>query len=157
MNAWLLTWEGTVGSAVQPEEKIVAILSSRRSARSIGDLVQTLYHRSVDTAYEMSRSANKIKAREQRYKHVYSTNARYFYGANPCIFARNVVDLSVLKDETNGVEIIQWTEPAIFVNATNGSGIEQNEPPRQCKHTRPLIPLAANRNARWVIHYENTL
>lgn len=61
MNAWLLTWEGTAGAAVRPDEKIIAILSSRLST-PVG-LVQAIYHRSVDTAYDMSRTANKSKSR----------------------------------------------------------------------------------------------
>jgi hypothetical protein len=42
MNAWLLTWEGTAGAYVRPEEKIIAILSSRLST-PVG-LVQAIYH-----------------------------------------------------------------------------------------------------------------
>ena len=144
MNAWLLTWEGTAGAAVRPEEKIIAILSSRLST-PVG-LVQAIYHRSVDTAYDMSSTANKSKARAQRYENIQSTSARYFYGANPCIFARKVTDLSVHKDEAHGCEIIRWVEPAIFVNADRGSGIKEQWPSKQCEHTRPLIPLAGHRN-----------
>ena len=144
MNAWLLTWEGTAGAAVRPEEKIIAILSSRLST-PVG-LVQAIYHRSVDTAYDMSSTANKSKARAQRYENIQSTSARYFYGTNPCIFARKVTDLSVHKDEAHGCEIIRWVEPAIFVNADRGSGIKEQWPSKQCEHTRPLIPLAGHRN-----------
>ena len=143
MNAWLLTWEGTAGAAVRPEEKIIAILSSRLST-PVG-LVQAIYHRSVDTAYDMYLTANKSKARAQRYENIQSTSVRYFYGANPCIFARKVTDLSVHKDETHGCEIIRWVEPADFVNADLGSGIKEQWPSKQCEHARPLIPLAGHR------------
>lgn len=144
MNAWLLTWEGTAGAAVRPEEKIVAILSSRLST-PVG-LVQAIYHRSVDTAYEMSNTANRGKARAQRFENIQSTSSRYFYGANPCIFARKVTDFSVHKDDVHGCETIRWVEPAVFVNADLGSGIEERWPERECEHTRLLIPLGGHRN-----------
>ena len=139
MNAWLLTWEGTSGAAIRPEEKIIAILSSRLST-PVG-LVQAIYHRSFDTAYDMSRTANKRKERAQRFESLQNTSFRYFYGANPCIFARKVTDLSVQKDEVRRYEIIQWVEPAVFVNADHGSGIKEHWPAKRCVHTRPLIPL----------------
>ena len=144
MNAWLLTWEGTAGAAVCPEEKIIAILSSCIST-PVG-LVQAIYHRSVDTAYDMSHTANKSKARAQRYGNIQSTSSRYFYGANPCIFARKVTDLSVHKDEAHGCETTRWVELAVFVNADHGSGIKEQWPAKQCEHTRPLIPLVGHRN-----------
>ena len=50
MNAWLLTWEGTEGPALLPDKKIIAILASRKLDRSILDLVDILYRRSVDSA-----------------------------------------------------------------------------------------------------------
>lgn len=140
MNAWLLTWEGTTGAALRPEEKIIAILSSRSSVPV--SLVQAIYHRTVDTAFEMSRTANKSKERAQRYEHNQSTFFRYFYGTNPCIFARKVTDLTVKQDETKGQEIIRWIEPALFVNADRGSGIKEKWPAKQCEHIRPLVPLA---------------
>lgn len=140
MNAWLLTWEGTTGEAVRPEEKIIAILSSR-SSTPVG-LVQTIYHRSVDTAYEMSRTANKNKARARRYEQIHGTSSRYFYGTSPCIFARKVTNLSVHKEEAQGREVIRWLEPAVFVNAGRGAGIREKWPLKWCEHVRPLIPLA---------------
>lgn len=140
MNAWLLTWEGTTGAATRPEEKVIAILSSRSSTPVT--LVQTIYHRSVDTAYDMSRTANKSKARAKRYEHLYSTSSRYFYGSNPCIFARRVTNLTIKKDTKRGRETLRWVEPAVFVNADRGSGIKEQWPSRQCEHTRRLIPLA---------------
>lgn len=144
MNAWLITWEGTAGAAVRSEEKIIAILSSRLST-PVG-LVQAIYHRSVDTAYDMSRTANKSRERANRYENIQSTGSRYFYGGNPCIFARKVTDLSVRIDEAHGIEIIRWVESAVFVNADHGSGLKEKWPAKQCEHTRPLIPLAGHRH-----------
>ena len=142
MNAWLLTWEGTEGPALLPDKKIIAILSSRKSDRSIADLVDILYCRTVDSAYDMAFLANKRKLRENEYKNLGSTDSRLLYGRNPCIFARRVANLTVVSDEDLKTELIRWTELAIFQNATSGSGIVQTEPPRDCQHVRSLEPLA---------------
>jgi len=54
MNAWLLTWEGTCGPAINGKKKIVAILSAKRSSSFVEDLIDVLYCRSVDTANDMA-------------------------------------------------------------------------------------------------------
>lgn len=131
---------------MRPEEKVIAILSSRCSSKKVVALVQAVYHMSVDTAYEMSRTANKATARRKRYEHLHSMATRYFYGANPCIFARGVINLSVRKDQARGCEVVQWIEPAVSANAASGSGVKQHWPAKQCELTRPLLPLAGTRN-----------
>ncbi len=141
MNAWLLTWEGTEGPARTPDKKVVAILSSRRSATLIADLVEVLYCRSVDSAYDMAFLANKRRVRERQYRHMYSTSSRLFYGRNPCIFARRVTNLTVERDNGHNTELLRWTELAIFQNAKSGSGIVQVEPQRDCQHLRAFGPL----------------
>ena len=141
MNAWLLTWEGTEGPALVPNKKIIAILSSRRSLRSVEDLVDVLYCRSVDSAYDIAFLANKRKAREHQYRHLYSNGGRLFYGRNPCIFARQVADLTVQRGEHRRTELIRWTELAVFQNAESGSGIVEVEPSRAREHFRKLEPL----------------
>lgn len=142
MNAWLLTWEGTTGPALVPAEKIVAILSSRRSPHAVADLVDTLYCRGVDSAYEMAFLANKRKVRNQQYWHLGSTFQRFFYGRNPCIFARLVSDLKVERDESKGQEVIRWTELPIFQNAQSGSALVEIEPAQKCQLVRYLRPLS---------------
>ena len=144
MNVWLLTWEGTTGQAVCPAEKVIAILSSRRSSKFVIGLVQTIYHANVDTAHEMLRTVNRVREREQCCRHPCSTDWRYFYGRNPWIFARKVVNLTIQKDERRACEVICWMEEAVLVNATCGSGLEVKWPSRQCEHIRPLVPLAGN-------------
>ncbi len=142
MNAWLLTWEGTSGPALVPDKKILAILSSRRSSSVVADFVDTLYCRSVDSAYDMALLANKRKVREHQYRHTRSSLNRIFYGRNPCIFARVVINLKVERVESQCIERIRWTEQAVYINAKSGSGIEKLEPERECEHIRSLKPLA---------------
>lgn len=142
MNAWLLTWEGTEGPALVADRKIIAILSGRRSSGTIANLVEVLYCRSVDTAYDMAQMANKRGALERQYLHTHSTGSRIFYGRNPCIFARQVMKLSIRMDESMGTELLTWTELPVYRNAKVGSGIEEAEPARECRHIRALRPLS---------------
>ena len=142
MNAWILTWEGTVGPAIGPDNKILAILSSRRSSSAIMDIVDTLYCRSVDSAHDMALNMNKRKQRIAEYKHLGSMPSRFFYGRNPCIFARLVTDLTVSRDEVQRQELIRWTDPAVFGNADFGSGVKEIYPSREYEVLRSLRPLA---------------
>lgn len=144
MNAWLLTWEGTEGPALIADEKIIAIVSSRRSAGTVTELVEILYCRTVDSATDMARMANKRRVREQQYMHTNSVASRFFYGHNPCIFARQVLNLTVERDGTCGTEVVRWREPATYRNAKSGSGIEEDLPARDCEHVRSLAPLVPN-------------
>jgi hypothetical protein len=123
MNAWLLTWEGTTGPALVPDKKIIAILSSRRSADAIADIVDVIYCRYVHSAYDMAYLANKRKQRERDYCHLYSTSSRLFYGRVPSIFARQVTNLKIEQDLTDNCEILRWRELPVYQNAPSGGGI----------------------------------
>lgn len=148
MNAWLLTWEGTSGPALEPDQKIIAILSSRRAPAAVADLVDTLYCRSVDSAYDMVLLANKRKVREHQYMHLGSTFNRFLYGRNPCIFARVVSDLKIERNEAQGTEFTTWIELPIFQNAPTGSTPVEVEPARKCQLVRRLRPLSYDIHAR---------
>ena len=110
MNAWLLTWEGTT-SNVTPENKIVAIISARRSTSFIEDLIEVLYCRTADSAYYAARGANRTRQRRKQFRATFSANDRIFYGRNPHIFARRVTKLIVVQNEAQGTETITWLEP----------------------------------------------
>jgi len=110
MNAWLLTWEGT-GRNVTPENKIVAIVSSRRSSSFIEDLVEVLYCRTADSAYDAARGANRSRQRRNQLRATFSANNQIFFGRNPLIFARRVTNLVVVQNETQGMETITWLDP----------------------------------------------
>ena len=148
MNAWLLTWEGTSGPALVPDQKIIAILSSRRAPAAVTDLVDTLYCRSVDSAYDMVHLANMRKVREHQYMHLGSTSSRFRYGRNPCIFARLVSGLKVKRNEAEGTEFITWSELPVFQNAPTGSTPVETKPARQCQLVRRLRPLSYDIYAR---------
>jgi hypothetical protein len=142
MKAWLLTWEGTEGPALIPDRKIAAILSYQRSAKFVAELVDVLYCRSVDSAHDMASLANNRKLREHQYMILSAKGGRLFYGRNPCIFARKVVNLTIELDNARNTELIRWTELAILENAKSGSGAIQTEPPRNCQHLRSIGPLS---------------
>lgn len=142
MNAWLLTWEGTAGPALIPENKIVAILSSRRKSTVIEEFVDLIYSRSVDSAYDMALFANKRKARQHAYKHTYSTSMRLFYGRNPCIFARVVCDLTVQRDETREIERIRWTDSPYLRIETPGALPIEAAPAIERELVRRIRPLS---------------
>jgi hypothetical protein len=141
VNAWLLTWEGTSGPAVSSDRKIVAILSARRSSGDVAAIVDTLYCRTIDSAYGMATLANKRSQRERQYKHLGSTSQRFFYGRNPCIFARVVSKLTVERDEAQSMEIVRWVEVPIYANAETGSGIVEVVAAHGCQHARSRAPL----------------
>lgn len=125
LNAWLLTWEGASGPAVDPEKKIVAIVNARRSEAFIAGLVDVLYCRSVDSAYDMAFMANKGKQREHQYRHLNTYPDRILYGRLPCIYARKVADLKIQWNEETGEELLSWVEPAIYGNAETGAGVRE--------------------------------
>lgn len=142
LNAWLLTWEGTSGPATRPDKKIVAIIDARRSDAFIASLVDVLYCRSVDSAYDMAFMANKRQLRDRQYRHTNTYPSRILFGRLPCIYARRVCNLTVVWDEAMGKEHIRWTEPAIFGNAKTGSSVVEIVPPREFEHVRSHNPLA---------------
>jgi hypothetical protein len=142
MNAWLLTWEGTTGPALVPDKKIIAILSSRRSGAAIADIVDVLYSRSIDSAFEMASLANKRQQRVREYRHQCSTSNRLFYGRNPCIFARQITNLRIERDLGSKIELLRWREFPVYQNAPSGSGIVERYPAEEREHRRSLEPLS---------------
>lgn len=142
LNAWLLTWEGTSGPATDPDKKIIAITDARRSERFIEDLVDVLYSRSVDSAYDMAFMANKRNQRKAQYRHINTHPSRILYGRMPCIYARRVSNLTVQRNEEIGKEQLSWTEPAVFGNATTGSGVVEIVPSSNHVHSRSCGTLS---------------
>lgn len=142
LNAWLLTWEGTSGPATDPAKKIVAIVDARKSKSFIESLVDILYSRSVDSAYDMAFMANKRNQREAQYRHINTYPSHILYGRNPCIYARRVINLTVQWDEEAATEQLSWTEPAIFGNAESGSGVVEIVSPSNHEHARSYGTLS---------------
>ena len=142
LNAWLLTWVGTSGPAIDPDKKVIAIVDARRSESFIEDLVDVLYCRSVDSAYHMAFMANKRGQRAKQYRHMNTYPGHILYGRRPCIFARRVCNLTILWDEGKRTEHLRWTELAIFGNARSGSGVVEIVPAQEGEHSRSTEPLS---------------
>jgi hypothetical protein len=142
LNAWLLTWEGTSGPAVDPQRKIIAILDARKSEVFIEQLVDVLYHRSSKSAFGMASTANKGSQRRKQYKHLNTYPSQILYGYWPCIFARRVENLSVECDIEKNLEHLRWTEPSVIGNAKIGSGVDELVPKKLTGHVRTIGPLS---------------
>ena len=143
LNAWLLTWEGTHGPAVDPDRKIVAILDARKSAAFVEGLIDVIYAQCHDSAFDMAFMANKRSQRVLQYRHLNTYPEQILYGRMPCIFARRVSDLTVSADVSAATEHLHWIEPAVFGNAPTGSGIVELVPAKTVEHARSNKPLAS--------------
>jgi hypothetical protein len=142
MNAWLITWEGT-GTCVSPANKIVAIVSSRRSSSFIEDLVDLLYCRSTDSAYYAARGMNTKRQRRREFLATYSVNGRIFWGRNPKLFARRVSDLKVVRNEAKGIETVTWVDPPYLKIEPPDYLPVVADPARPCRVVRPVhLPLS---------------
>ena len=139
MNAWLLTWEGTEPETIfDNDNKIVTILSGRTSSTLVEQIVYVLYTRCLWTAGDLSYFANRRKEREKHYKPIQSNHHRRFlYGSNPWIYARQVTDLVIEKNEEAGLEHISWKEPPELIQDSAGTPIGF-EPATPRKLTRAL-------------------
>ena len=143
MNAWLLTWEGTEPKTIfDDDNKIVTILSGRMSSKSVELILDALYTRCLWTAGNLSYFANRRKEREKQFKKVYGH--RIFYGDPPRIFiyARQVTDLVVEKDEDQQSEHVRWTELPLLMQNSEYKLIEK-EPATPQQLTRALKPVSA--------------
>ena len=136
MKAWLITWEGT-SKKITDENRIIAIISSRRSGSFIEDLVDTLYQMCSDTAYEMAFMSNRKKER-YRSNHVVNA-ANICFGKNPFIYARKVRDLEIVKNKHDFTETVVWCEPAEYIrDPENIDDFKEVEPLKLKKLTRSL-------------------
>lgn len=142
-NAWFLTWEGTRGPARGNRDKVIAVLSGRRSSSAIEAIVDVIYTRCCWTAFDQSIYANKRKERVAQFSNLRAYPDQILYGRDPCIFARRVQGLTIERDDENQLEHIRWTEPPVFGNAEIGSGVEEMVAEEHKSLTRELIPLSA--------------
>ena len=143
MNAWLLTWEGTEAKSLWDDDnKIVTILSGRKSSKSVELIVDVLYTRCIWTASDLSYCANRRKEHERIISCVNGLYSGILCGSNPYIYARQVPDLVVEKDEDQQLEHISWMEPPYWKQDSAGKLIKSKPaPPREL--TRALEPVSA--------------
>lgn len=143
MNAQLLTWEGTEPETIfDNDNKIVTILSGCTAPKSVKFIVYVLCTRCLWTAGDLSYCANRRKERERLY--IYTKHrSGFLYGSNPWIYARQVTDLVIEKNEEEGLEHISWKEPPELIQDSAGRPI-RFEPAIPTELTRALDkPLSA--------------
>jgi hypothetical protein len=118
MNVWLLTWEA-YGAYGHLSKRIVAVLSSRRSDRSIADMVELLYERATFNVSSMTHFANHRRRTIYQAHYPILLNGiphggRVCCGSNPVLYARQVTEFQVRLDKAQGRELVSWREPSTF-------------------------------------------
>jgi hypothetical protein len=113
MNAWLLTWECNTSKT---REKVVAILSSRRSDRAVAELMEFLVLRANSTARNVAYYANRRKELVYKAQTPLPINRvphgeRILCGHDPWLYGRKVTDFEVVVDESRNEEVLTWREP----------------------------------------------
>ncbi|EJM88773.1 hypothetical protein PMI33_02525 [Pseudomonas sp. GM67] len=129
MNAWLITWE-RLDARPEPYEKVAAILSGRRSKRSVAEFMEFLYLRATCDASDMAYYANRPKKMIGRAQYQLSINGvpheRISIGGNPCLYGRRVTNLKISRDGED--EVLKWREPPTFCwKGTSRTKIETAE------------------------------
>ena len=112
MKAWLITWEW-IGDHAAVDDKVLDIISARRSAEWIRVYTERLYLTSESSMAELMQCAAYNKPQKPAYRAEYGTiaNGRIRYtgritcGHNPFLFSRLVDNLEV--DENDSVT---WEE-----------------------------------------------
>ncbi len=119
MNAWLITWEYALQRKTKLD-KIVAILTSRKSEETVADFMELLYLRSTCNASEMAYYANHRKQMPFHVEKPLLINHiphgdRIICGGTPCwLYARRVRNLKIRLDKKNQKEILTWVEPPTY-------------------------------------------
>ena len=113
MKAWLLTWQWYDSGR---SEKLVAIISSRRSEKHIREIVELLVMASEYNAADMAFFANKRKESQYQAKSSIRINGvshgeRLICGHDPLLYARKVSSLKIKRDNDTGEEVVSWREP----------------------------------------------
>lgn len=112
MKAWLITWEW-FGNHAAVDEKVVDILSARRSAEWVREYLGRLYAVHHSSPTEMMRCAAYSNPESPRYpaRYVHIADGKISYagrihcGDNPYLFARLVNNLEIDQDGR-----IDWDE-----------------------------------------------
>jgi hypothetical protein len=142
MNAWLLTWEGT-DPAITDGRKLIAILSGRRALSFVRDLAKVLYLRNYGAAYDMSYFANRKG--ETFYACTKTWNGGFTIGKNPWVYARQVSELMVQRDESANTETVSWKEPPSWRQVPERNYVlEQVDPGKQRFLVRSATATVAN-------------
>ncbi len=139
MNAWLLTW---VFTSTEPTERLVAVISSRRSEGSVAEVMELLVLRATSGARFNAYCANRKKelvhkARTSAIIHGIPHGDRIFCGHDPWLYGRKVKNLIVLHDEQSNEEVISWMEPDNYKFEDGGKKITVAEQGKSVVLRRP--------------------
>ena len=145
-RAWLITWEWFHDHDKMPDEqKVIAILDSRVSERTIEPLIEQVYVSSLYTYYEQLAYTKDRRNRAPRIEPLtiavdeevqakisaFPNRAPYggaiMCGDSPLIYARLVDKIEAYVDE-DGNEHLDWLEPEQIRMAVGG--IKYNKTPR---------------------------
>lgn len=155
MNAWLITWE-RLDVRPEPYEKIAAILSGRRSERSVAEFMELLYLRATGDASAMAYYANRPRKMIVRAQYPQLINEvphgdRILCGHNPWLYGRRVTNLEISRDGED--EVLKWQEPPIFRwKAESLTEIETPEAGELKEWRRPANRPLSEDAYRWRAH-----
>lgn len=115
MNAWLITWKW-IGDFAKVRDPFIAILSARKSDRSVAEFVEYHYLLMTSSAREVAYFVNqprKIPHKASKGMRINNLchGDRITCGNNPFIYARKVSALVVSQNHNQAFEIIKWQEP----------------------------------------------
>jgi hypothetical protein len=119
VNAWLITWDW-ITEPKRPPEKIMAILSARRSRKSVCDLMELVILRTASNAGEMAYYANRRKhlvCKAQCYGNIITCG--FVSGHDLWLSGRQVSELKISVNDAANEEIITWREPQEIVLKDN--------------------------------------
>jgi hypothetical protein len=147
VNAWLLTWECNTSSV---KERIVAILSARRSGGTVAELMELLVLRANSTARNVAYYANRRRDLVYKAQTPLDINRvphgeRILCGHDPWLYGRKVKNLKIEVDASKDEEVVRWQEPDDF-RWTDASErrIEVAKEGQQKSLRRPNVPLSTD-------------
>lgn len=145
MNHWLVTWEW-LGDHAKREDKIVAILSGRRSSQYVSDFIEQLYLAISCTATEAAYFATRRRNLPYPVRHPVMINDiphgdRMLCGYNPELYARKVNGLIIIEDEEADTETLSWAEPPVYSWNKDKSDIIVQRHSFPANHTRKARTL----------------
>jgi len=152
VKAWLLTWTWL---KYEPAESLVAILSSRKSDRSVAELMELLVLRSQGAAVENAHYAHRpkppsLKAQTPLLINRVPHGDRVLCGYDPWLYGRKVSDLHIVLDRAANEEVLSWREPDDYAWAEPDERTltpAAQGKPKQLR--RPNGPLSADALAKW--------
>jgi hypothetical protein len=143
-SAWLFTWAYWDHQDIPDDNKLIAIISRRRSVSYVQELAEVLFQRNAGTAYDMAYLANRPHARRYSYDCAPSRTGGWYIGIIPrrVIYVRLVSNLCIERDQQALTETVRWTELEAF-DVEPGRGLKQpiepGEPRSLVRSSRAML------------------